>query len=390
VSDDEGAGEKIVEAGLELVNPGGDPDALRAAATAWRTMGRELDQAFSALDRRVKSVLGEHWRGDSADACKAHWDELHREVVSAHSTFADAARGLDEAADNIEQVNHEIHGIYIEIGVSIGIGVGLSFVTMGFGGAAAAANATRLAAQAARVATRLGTILRRIATLFRTIVQTAQRHRFLTNVAINWAGGVGGDMAGKAYSGKGVTGADLWDSTWQGGVSAVAGTGVGMTAGAKLGEAATELSFVRNLGNLPKNMISGSTEGIVGGVSGGAVVDGIGIATGDTSRKEAGFNIGANFAGGALGGVASAGAGHLNNPTDGLVAPDGFTPGPERAGPSFAVEAPLGGVTSGLVAAGKETISDDDSGGDESSRVNHSSAQERSANQNRDIRDVFG
>ncbi|MFI5657877.1 WXG100 family type VII secretion target [Streptomyces sp. NPDC051684] len=127
---EEGVAEKVYEAGIEIVNPGGRPDVVRDAARGWRAMSKHLDSMFSELDRQVENTLGDHWRGDSANAFKAHWHELKRAVDDTLPVFEEAAKGLDEAADAIEEINDEIHQIYLEIGVSVAAGVALSFVTM--------------------------------------------------------------------------------------------------------------------------------------------------------------------------------------------------------------------------------------------------------------------
>ncbi|UKY50928.1 WXG100 family type VII secretion target [Streptomyces inhibens] len=375
----EGVGEEIVEAGLELINPGGRPDVLRAAATSWRNMGSELESAFDALDKKVQATLGEHWKGDSADAFEHHWNALKQGIQKTEPTFTQAAKGLDDAADSIEEVNDEIHAIYVEIGVSIGVGVALSFVTLGFGGAAAAANATRLAAQAARVSARLASILTRIASGFRHIAQLAKANKFLTNVAINWVGNTAGSVAGKAWSGDGVSGADLWEATWQGGVGAVAGTGPGLKmakyVGGKFGDDASVLL---------REAASGAAGGATGNVVGGWATEGAKVATGEEfNREDAAWGTAANAVGGAVGGAAVAGVGRLNQPTEGLQVPEGFTPAPERSGPAMSIDAPMGGISAGLAGAGQELAQGDDEGGDRKPEA-------KSEPQGRSVKDTFG
>ncbi|WP_251060089.1 hypothetical protein [Streptomyces sp. ISL-100] len=215
----------------------------------------------------------------------------------------------------------KIHAIYVEIGVSVGVGVALSFVTFGFGGAVAAANATRLAAQAIRIAGRLGGILRRIGTAFRRLRELARTHKFITNVAINTAGNTGGSIAGAAWSGGSPSGEDLKEAAWQGALGAVVGTGPGLKAASMFSG----------------KVASGAAGGIVGNVTGGLGVDGVRLATGDIpftgeGAKEVGADALVNVIGGGIGGAAVGGAGHLNRPTEGLQVPENFTPAPERTG----------------------------------------------------------
>ncbi|MFJ9471515.1 WXG100 family type VII secretion target [Streptomyces caniferus] len=375
----EGVAEEIVEAGLELVNPGGRPDVLRAAATSWRNMGSELESAFNALDKKVQATLGEHWQGDSADAFEHHWNVLKQGIQKTEPTFAHAAKGLDDAADSIEEVNEEIHAIYVEIGVSIGVGVALSFVTMGFGGAAAAANATRLAAQAARVSARLASILTRIASAFRRVAELAKAHRFLANVAINWVGNTAGTVAGTAWSGDGVSGGDLWEATWQGGVGAVAGTAPGLGAAKKVADK------LDNVGSaFGREAASGAVGGATGNVIGGWATEGVNLGLGeDFDGEDFLWGTGANAVGGAAGGAAVAGVGRLNQPTEGLQVPEGFTPAPERSGPAMSIDGPMGGISAGLAGAGQAWAQGDD-------EPEKKEPDATSAPRKRSVKDTFG
>ncbi|GAA5615465.1 WXG100 family type VII secretion target [Streptomyces platensis] len=372
----EGVGEEIVEAGLELVNPGGRPDVLRAAATAWRNMGSEMEEAFDALDKKVQATLGEHWKGDSADAFEHHWNALKAGIEKTEPTFTHAAKGLDEAADSIEEVNDEIHAIYVEIGVSIGVGVALSFVTLGFGGAAAAANATRLAAQAARVSARLASMLTRLASAFRRIAQLAKANKFLTNVAINWVGNTAGSVAGAAWSGGSVSGKDLWDATWQGGVGAAVGTAPGLKV-AKLVEGSHAPTLLREAA-------SGAAGGATGNVVGGWGTEAVKAANGDASNlEEFAWGTAANAVGGAAGGAAVAGVGRLNQPTEGFQVPEGFIPAPERSGPALSIDGPMGGISAGLAGAGQAVVQGED-------EAEEKQPDAKSTPQSRSVKDTFG
>ncbi|MFF7279184.1 WXG100 family type VII secretion target [Streptomyces griseorubiginosus] len=201
---EESVAEKVYEAGIEVVNPGGRPDVLRAAARGWRTMGEELEEAYGGLDRMVRGVLGEHWRGDSAEAFHAYWRNVGKAVEETLPLFEQAARGLEKAADDIEEINDEIHQIYLEIGVSIGACVLLSFVTVGFSAAAGAANAVRLGAQAVEAATRLGRLLAAAARMFQTIRTTVRNSKWLrlgVELGLQWAAGTGAGVATNVATG---------------------------------------------------------------------------------------------------------------------------------------------------------------------------------------------
>lgn len=99
---------------------------------------------------RDKAEPGTRMAGPAADAFANHWKDLKAGMDKTLPQVPQVAKSLDEAADAIEEINHEIHQIYLEIGTSIGISVGLSFLTMGFSAAAGAARAAQLAARAAK------------------------------------------------------------------------------------------------------------------------------------------------------------------------------------------------------------------------------------------------
>nr|WP_203616423.1 WXG100 family type VII secretion target [Streptomyces sp. SID13726] len=167
---------------------------MRAAAKGWRTMGEELEEAYGGLDRAVQGILGEHWRGEAAEAFSAYWKHVGEAVDETGPVFEQAAKGLEEAADNIDEINDEIHQIYLEIGVSIAASAALSFVTLGFSAPAGVANALRLAAQAANAASKLGRLLGSVARLFRhvrSIVRLSKRWRLITELGVQWGAGTG-------------------------------------------------------------------------------------------------------------------------------------------------------------------------------------------------------
>ncbi|KOT82509.1 hypothetical protein ADK70_24640, partial [Streptomyces rimosus subsp. pseudoverticillatus] len=121
-------------------------------------------------------------------------------------------KSLDEAADAIEEINHEFHQIYLEIGISIGISGGLSPLTVVFSGAAGAPRAAQLAARAAKLAKTLGPILQKVGQAFKAI-SALGNHRFLKNVLVNLANNTGGTVITNTLTGQDT---NLFDATWQG------------------------------------------------------------------------------------------------------------------------------------------------------------------------------
>ncbi|MFE9399041.1 WXG100 family type VII secretion target [Streptomyces flavidovirens] len=337
MSGNESVGEEIVELGIELVNPGGSPEELRQAAKAWRRLRSDVagaDGLLKALDRQVEDVVGDTWRGPAAEAFKDRWCQARAEVERATTQYDEIAKQLDEAADSIEQVNSEIHDIYIEIGVSIGVGVALSFVTLGLGSAAAATNVARLAGQAIGHADRLGRLLSRIAAAMRAYQRSTKVTKLLVDFGINWAGNTFTTVASAAATGEGVEGGGLYEAAWQGGVASLAGTPLGM-AGAG---GATALLRNRGVSPLAMRASENVAGGVVGNVAGGVAVDGVSKATG-SDKPEWLKNAVVNAAGGGVGGAGGVGIGAMahqrlqapGNPVVPPVNPDSATtPGAGR------------------------------------------------------------
>lgn len=136
MSDDESVAEKVFEVGIEAINPGGRPDVLRAAAAGWRSLASEAEDMFSKLDREVKGTVGETWRGPAAEAFQNHWKQLKSAIDDTTGEFEECAKGLDEAAKSIEEINDEIHGIYAEIGISVAVSAATSLFSFGLSTAA--------------------------------------------------------------------------------------------------------------------------------------------------------------------------------------------------------------------------------------------------------------
>ncbi|MFJ6390662.1 WXG100 family type VII secretion target [Streptomyces sp. NPDC091972] len=285
----ESLAEQVYEAGIELVNPGGRPDALRTAAKGWRTMGEELAEAFGGLDRQVQGALGEHWRGESAEAFGAYWKKIGDAVHETVPLFGQAAKGLEEAADNIEEINGEIHQIYLEIGVSIAASAALSFVTLGFSAPAGAANALRLAAQAADAASKLGRLLNDAARVFRFVRGLARGNagwRLVVELGVQWGAGTGTGILTSLATGNGP---EYQSNAVNGAVGALGGKYLAGHLASALG------------GGVMANAVDGATVGVLSSVTGDAVNNSLGKQRFDGSQMALGA-----LAGGLTGGAGSA------------------------------------------------------------------------------------
>ncbi|MFF0303605.1 WXG100 family type VII secretion target [Streptomyces sp. NPDC004562] len=249
MSGNESLAEEIVDLGIEVIRPGGRPEELEAAAKAWRQLKSEVEGMVKALDKDVRATVGHTWRGEAADAFAAHWDEFAAAVRGATEDFDEAAKGLDDAAKCIREVNEEIEDIYVEIGISIGVSVGMSFLTLGVSAAVGTARVTMLAARALDAAGRLGRALRVIGTAYRNLYNRGKAGRLLVEGALNWAGGTAGGMITSQLSGKG----------WEMGTNVLGGL-AGATVGTAAGKAVTAVGG--------KEILSGMAGGAAGGMSG--------------------------------------------------------------------------------------------------------------------------
>ncbi|MEU6098687.1 WXG100 family type VII secretion target [Streptomyces sp. NPDC047079] len=294
MSGNESAAEEIIELGIEVINPGGRPEDLEAAARAWRKLKSDVEGLVKDLDREVKRTVGHTWRGEAAKAFEAHWDQFAAAVLDATNDFDEAAEGLEEAAKCIREVNEEIHEIYMEIGISIGVSVGMSFLALGVSAAAGTARVTVLVTRALEAAGRLGSFLRRLGALYQRFYGMGKVGRLLTEGALNWAGGTAGGMVTSQLSGKG----------WEVGTNMIGGL-TGATVGTAAGKAVTALGG--------KEIVSGMVGGAAGGMSGDYL---------DSLRKGENFDIRqgvvTGITGGAAGGL-SGGASALDRGFDDMA-----------------------------------------------------------------------
>ena len=287
MSGNESAAEEIIELGIEIINPGGRPDVLKDAAKAWRTLKSDVEGLVKDLDKDVKRTVGHTWRGEAANAFQAHWNEFAAAVLDATDDFDKAAKGLEDAAESIKEVNDEIHDIYTEIGISIGVSVGMSFLTLGVSAAAGTARVTMLVTRALDAAGRLGRLLRAISTAFRALYNSGRAGKLLADGLLNWAGGTAGGMVTSKVSGNGwevgtnmvggLAGATVGTAAGKG-VTALGGGDIlsGVAGGAAGGMSGDYLDSLRTGDDfdIRQSLVTGVTGGAAGGIGGGArVVD---------------------------------------------------------------------------------------------------------------------
>jgi WXG100 family type VII secretion target len=279
VSGNESVAEEIIELGIEVVRPGGRPSELKDAAKAWSKLKSDVEDLVKDLDKEVKRAVGNTWRGEAANAFEKHWGEFAAAVLDATDDFDEAAKGLEDAAEAITQVNEEIEGIYKEIGISVLVSVGMSFLTLGVSAAAGTARVTMLVTRALDAAGRLGRLLRFIGSKYISLYNGGKCRKLLAEGLLNWAGGTAGGMITSQLSGKG------WEVTTN-----MIGGATGATVGTAAGKVVTKLGGKEILG------------GMVGGAAGGMSGDYL-----DSLRKGDDYDIRQSavtgIAGGAAGGL---------------------------------------------------------------------------------------
>jgi WXG100 family type VII secretion target len=252
VSGDESTAEEIIEMGVEILFPGGRPDELKEAAKQWRQLKTEVEGICQALNKDVERVVGGSWKGPAADAFREHWRSFKNAVEDATGEFDDAAKGLSDAADDIEAVNGEIQSIAIEIGISAALSLGMSVFTLGVSAAAGTARVAMLVKRALDAAGRLGQLLRAIAASFRTLYSSGTMGRLAGEGIVNFTTGYLGGTATSLLSGKGLE---------------VETNLAGALGGATVGTAASKGATALGRGDL----ISGVAGGAAGGVAGDAL-----------------------------------------------------------------------------------------------------------------------
>jgi len=153
--------EELVDIGdFSLIDPGGDPSVLRAAADEWEARAGAIRGLSSRLGGRVSGLPRSAWDGDARDAFDGWWAQTADDLEQLATGFDEMAAQLRTVADGIEETNDVVHSIYIEIGATVAIGVAVSFISFGLGTAAAAARTAQLVARAMSWINKLKTLMR--------------------------------------------------------------------------------------------------------------------------------------------------------------------------------------------------------------------------------------
>ena len=186
----------------EIVNPGGDPGALREAARAWRAMDQVLHEIDQQVSRGEESFVAATWSGPDRDA----YFGLRRQDTAGGaegSPLLAMAAAVEGAADEIQRVNDQIHIIEVEMLGTLVVGGALTLLSFGLSDVAAAAEEAAAAAEAESLVAGLLRFLGELAMRFAFAVERFQpfavrfaaQYRFnmalnaLTGTALRWAAG---------------------------------------------------------------------------------------------------------------------------------------------------------------------------------------------------------
>jgi uncharacterized protein YukE len=367
----ESAAGQVFEAAVDIVNPGGDPEALREAAHAWRALGVRVAEIVANADADVNAVVGSAWSGEAAEAFAAHWGELGAGLGGLGPHCEAVAANLEAAAEAIEEINSAIHAIALELGITVGLSVGMSFFTFGFSAAAGAARAAMLGARALQLVKTLGMLLARVAEALRALsllsksrlgVFLADHHRL---VAVNVAGNVGGNVGADLIYEPNEN--NVGEAVWKGAVSGVVGTGVASASSrgsVRAGEALEKVGkFGRISGGLQSSLGAETVGAAAGNVAGGLAADGINMSIKNSNedsqdnvtKADVGWNAAMN---GIAGGVTGAGSHvlHKHVAAEGSEVMSGIGPRLDRNAPHFSIDAVPAATGNGIIQGSGEHI----------------------------------
>jgi uncharacterized protein YukE/LysM repeat protein len=130
-----------------IFDPGGDPVAIRAAATACRTLASELGGVNSALDS-VAADLEQSWKGvagaedqSASAAFQKAWAKFSGAIGQYAQGLEAAAAKLDDVANAIQSADEQATRLKEMALAALAVGAGLTLFTFGISDATAEAAA---------------------------------------------------------------------------------------------------------------------------------------------------------------------------------------------------------------------------------------------------------
>lgn len=146
-------------------DPGGDPEAIRGAAAAYRALGSTLLQIVSELGKEAEG-LEKSWQGVGGDQSASAGGSFQEAWKKFSAAITDYAKGLDGAAGHLDTIADDIQNAQEQAArlrdmalAALAVGAGLTLFTFGTSDLSAAGVALADAAAATTVMETLGALL---------------------------------------------------------------------------------------------------------------------------------------------------------------------------------------------------------------------------------------
>jgi uncharacterized protein YukE len=251
-----------------IFDPGGDPAAIRLAASNISAMATSLRGSASTLDH-VAAVLGKTWKGkessqdeSAAEAFQKAWANLSTEVNAYAENHDSVASALNQIADEIETAQKEAAHLKEMALLAVAIATATAIFSFGASEVAAAAEIAADSAEGISLMTALGEVLSDGSAVLDAIIEA------LTRVAARFVMGAVFSWASEAFTKK-LQGLDPFDVANYS-AEDVGNILLGGALTAVMGEAGSKIGPLNNF--LTKNPIPGAlTYGALGGALGSSI-----------------------------------------------------------------------------------------------------------------------
>jgi len=191
-------------------DPGGDPAAIRQAASNISAMATSLRGTASTLDH-VAAVLGKTWKGkessqdqSAAEAFQRSWASLSVEINDYASNHDSVAKALNQIADEIETAQKEAAHLKEMALIAVAAAAATALFSFGMSELAAAAEVAADSAEGISLMTALGEVLSDGSAVLDAIIEA------LTRVAARFVMGATFSFASEALT-KWKEGLDPWN-----------------------------------------------------------------------------------------------------------------------------------------------------------------------------------
>jgi WXG100 family type VII secretion target len=141
-----------------VIDPGGDPDAIRRTAAACRTLSSDVYKLMALLDPVATGLKG-HWQGKASDGFQTTWDKFKPALTTYADHMNEAGGKLYRVADAIHEAQIQARNFKIMVCVTLATGAAMTFFTFGASDAAAIAAVEAEAGIMATMLARLGALL---------------------------------------------------------------------------------------------------------------------------------------------------------------------------------------------------------------------------------------